>query len=98
MLTAIPRAGALRGVSLSWKQSGAYLLEENEASDDELEAEHKEAVALMTTAKQRRAEVDHARQFFRKRQSSEDRKARLDKLKWRPPCVRCGQLGHLDKR
>ena len=30
----------------------------------------------------------------RKPQSSEDRKARLDKLKQRLPCVWCGQLGH----
>ena len=58
-----------------------HVLEANEASDDELEAEHQEAVAMMTTAKQCRAEVDRARQFFRKPQSSEDRKARLDKLK-----------------
>ena len=45
----------------------------------------------MTIAKQRRAEVDRARQFFRKPQSLQDRKARLDKLKQRLPC---GQLGH----
>ena len=43
-------------------------LEENAASDDELEAEYQEAVALMTIAKQRRAEADQARQFFRKPQ------------------------------
>ena len=67
---------------------------ENEASDDELEAEYQEAVALMTIAKQRRAEVDLARQFFRKPQSSEDRKARIDKLKQKLPCAKCGQLGH----
>ena len=47
----------------------------------------------MTIAKQRRAEVDRARQFFRKPQSSEDRKAKLDKLKQKLPCARCGQLG-----
>ena len=67
-----------------------HFLEANEASDDELEAEHWEAVALMTIAKQRRAEVDKASQFFRKPQSSEDRTARLGKLKQRLPCVRCG--------
>ena len=66
----------------------------NEASDDELEAEYQEAVAMMTVAKQRRTEVERARQFFRKPQSSEDRKARLDKLKQKPPCAKCGQLGH----
>ena len=71
-----------------------HFLEATEASDDESEAEHWEAVALMTIAKQRRAEVDQARQFFRKPQSFQDRTARLDKLKQRLPCVRCGQLGH----
>ena len=55
-----------------------HVLEANGASDDELEAEYQEAVALTTIAKQRRAEVDRARQFFRKPQSSEDRKAKLD--------------------
>ena len=71
-----------------------HVLEANAASDDELEAEYQEAVALMTIAKQRRAEVDRARQFFRKPQSSEDRKAKLDNLKQKLPCARCGQLGH----
>ena len=46
----------------------------------------------MTIAKQRRTEVDKARQFFRKPQSSEERK--IDKLKQRLPSARCGQLGH----
>ena len=62
------------GVPLHRKQSGAYYaqvveaqdekdeeehdLEANEAYDDELEAEYQEAVAMMTIAKQRRAEVD----------------------------------------
>ena len=111
MLTAIPRAGALRGcVPLHPKHPGAYsaqvaeahydedeeehVLEANEASDDELEPECQEAAAMMTIAKQRRAEVDRAGQFFQKPQSSEDRKARLDKLKQKLPCARCGQLGH----
>ena len=40
-----------------------YVSEVNEASDDELEAEYQEAVALRTIAKQRRAEVDRARHF-----------------------------------
>ena len=48
----------------------------------------------MTIAKQRRAEVDLARQFFRKPKSSEDRKARLDKLKQKFPCAKCGHLGY----
>ena len=54
-----------------------------------------EAVAMMTIAKKRRAEVDQARQLFRKPQSSENRKAKLDKLKQKLPCV-CdvGKLGH----
>ena len=43
-----------------------HVLEENEASDEELEAEYQEAMTLMTILKQRRAEVDRARQFFRK--------------------------------
>ena len=92
------------------KQSGAYsaqkveaqeegdeeepVLEGTDTSEDELEAEYQEAVAAMTIAKQRRTEVDKARQFFRKPQSSEERKARNDKLKQRRPCARCGQLGH----
>ena len=42
------------------------ILEENEASDDELEVEHQAAVAMMTIAKQRRAEADRAIQFLRK--------------------------------
>ena len=51
-----------------------HVLEVNGASDDELEAEYQEAAAMMTVAKQRRTEVDRARQFFRKPQSSEERK------------------------
>ena len=46
---------------------------------------------MMTIAKQRRTEVDKARQFFRNHQSSEERKARIDKLKQRLPCARCGK-------
>ena len=38
--------------------------------------------------------MDKARQFFRKPQSSEERKAIIEKLKQRIPCARCGQLGH----
>ena len=115
MLTAIPRAGALRGgVPLHRKQSGAYsaqvveapdeedegehVLEGNEASDDELGAEYQEAVAMLTIAIQRRTEVDRAKQFLRKPQSSEDRKARIDKRKQRLSCAKCGQLGHRKRR
>ena len=104
MLTAIPQARALRGgVLLHRKQSGVHsaqvvegqheeneevhVLEANEASDDELKAEYKDE-------KQHRTEVNRARQFFRKPQSSADRKTRLDKLKQKLPCARCGQLGH----
>ena len=64
------------------------------SSDDEWEAEYQEAVAMMTVARQRRAEVNRARQFFREPQSFEGRKAQLDKLKQKLPCARCGQLGH----
>ena len=71
------------------EDEGEQVLEENEASEDELEAEYQEAVA-----KQRRAEVNRSRQFSRKPQSSEDSKARLDKLKQKLSCARCGQLGH----
>ena len=48
----------------------------------------------MTIAKQCRAEVDRARQFFREPLSSENRKANLDKLKQKLPCARSGQLGY----
>ena len=46
-------------------EEGCFL-EANEEPDDELEAEYQEGVALMTIAEQHRAEVDQARQFFRK--------------------------------
>ena len=59
------------------EDEGEHVLEKNEASDDEVEVEHQEAVAMMTIAKERRAEVDRARQFFRKPQSFEDRKTKL---------------------
>ena len=73
------------------ENEGENFHEENEASDDELEAEYQEVVSLMTIAKQRRAAVDRARQFFWRPQSSEGRKARLDKLKQETfPCGRFG--------
>ena len=46
-----------------------HVPEANEASDEELGPEYQEAVAMVTIAKQRRSEVDRARQFFRKPQS-----------------------------
>ena len=52
------------------------------------------AIPRAGATKQRRSEVDRARQFFRKPQPSEDRKARLDKLKQKLPGARCGQLSH----
>ena len=59
MLTAVPRAGAWQGVVLlPQRQPGAYsaqaveAVEANEVSDDELETEYQEAVALMTIVKQ----------------------------------------------
>ena len=64
--------------------NGVEALEANEASDDELEAEHQEAVALMTIVEQRRAG---------KPQSSADHKAELDKLKQKLAGARCRQLG-----
>ena len=76
------------------EDEGEHVLEENEASEGELEAEYQVAVALMTITKQRRAEVDRARQFFRTPQSPEDRRVQLDKLKQTFPCAKCGQLGH----
>ena len=96
-----------RGCSLASKTVGTYsaqLVEVPgegdeevhvlEASDDEMEAEYQEAVSVMTVARQRRAEVNRARQFFRESQSFEGRKAQLDKLKQTLPRARCGQLGH----
>ena len=71
-----------------------HVLVATEASDDELEAEYQEAVAMMTVARQRRAEVNRARRFFREPQSFEGRKAQLDKLKQKLQCARCGHLGH----
>ena len=69
MLIGILRAGALRGSVLLEAQDEEdeekHVFEANGASDDELEAEYQEALALMTIANQRRAEVDPARQFFR---------------------------------
>ena len=98
------------GVLLHRKQSGAFsakvveaqdeedeeehVLEANEASDDELEAEYQEAVALMTIAKKRRAEVDRARQFFRKLQSFCRSQDQAREAQAELPCARCGQLGH----
>ena len=85
ILTAIPRAGALRrgeGCSCASKTIRSVL-----CRSGEFEAVYHEAVAMMTIAKKRRAEVDQARQLFRK--------PHLDKLKQKLLCVRCGQLGHL---
>ena len=83
MLTAVPQARtSRRRVPLRRKQSGAYSAEVVEfpdegdeevrvleASDDELEAEYQEVVAVTTVARQRRAEVNRARQIFRESQS-----------------------------
>ena len=84
MLTAILRAGALQTFRSVLLPNGVEALEANEASDDELEAEHQEAVALMTIVEQRRAG---------KPQSSADHKAELDKLKQKLAGARCRQLG-----
>ena len=86
MPTAIPRAGAVRGVGpLHQRQPGAYsaqgveALEASEVSDDELETKYQEAMALPTIVKQRRAG---------KPQSSGD------KLGQKFPCLRWRQMGH----
>ena len=75
MATAIPRAGALQGeVPLHQRQPRAYsprgmeAVEANAVSDDELESEYQEAIALLTLVKQRRAG---------KPQFSKDHKAEL---------------------
>ena len=84
------------GVPLRRKQSGTYpakvvkaldegnkevhVLETKGASDDELEADYQEAMTMMSVARQRRAEVNRAHQFFREPQSFDGRKAQLDKL------------------
>ena len=52
-----------------------HVLEGKGASDDKLEAGYQDAVAMMTVARQRRAEVN---------------KAQLDKLKQKLPCARRG--------
>ena len=88
LITVIPQGPFESNSRKHWSQSlcGWFLdpfqavSKSQEASDDELEAEYQEAVAMMTVAKQRRAEVDSARQFFREPQSLEGRKAQLDKL------------------
>ena len=54
-------------------------------SDDELEAEYQETVALKTFVKQRRAG---------KPQSPGDHKVELDKLEQKLPCAQGGRLGH----
>ena len=92
MLTAIPRAGTLQEVvPLRQRRAGAFsaqrveALDVNEVSDDELEAEYQEGVALTTILKQRRAG---------KPQSSGDHKAELDKCKQKLPCAQGRRLGH----
>ena len=92
MPTAILRAGALRGVvPLHQRQPGARsaqgveALEANEVSDDEVEAEYQEAVALTTIVKQGRAG---------KPQSSGEHKAELDNLEQKLPCAQCRHMCH----
>ena len=102
MPSAVPWIHASRGsVALRRKQSGAHsaqvveaqdeedeeeqVFEANEAFEDEVEADSPDG--HRKTA-QSRSEPN--RQFSRKHQSSEDSKARLDKLKQRLPCASCG--------
>ena len=69
---------------------------------EELEEAVAEHEAYMTQAKKYRADMEQAREFFRKPPAkgkgkggkSEDSKQRLIKLKQRLPCARCGRTGH----
>ena len=92
MPTAMPRAGALQGVvPLHRRQPGAYSAQgveatkANEVSDDELETEYQEAMALPTIVKQRRARPQY----------SGDHKAELDKVEQKLLCVRWRHNGPL---
>ena len=76
------------------EDEGEHVLEENEASFDDLEIEYQEAVATITLAKQRRAEVNRARQFSRKPQSAGESKVQLDKVDQEFPFTQEGHLGH----
>ena len=58
-----PLSGALREAQ-DEEDEEEHVLKENEASDDELEAEYQEAVAMLTIAKQRQTEVGRAGEFF----------------------------------
>ena len=80
MLTTIPRAGLLQGVvPLRQRQPDAYsaqgveALEVNEISDDGLEAEYQEAVALTAILKQRRAGKPHSLETTRPSSTSASR-------------------------
>ena len=91
MPTAILRAGALQGgVPLHQRQPGAYsfrgmdAVEANAVSDDELETEYQEAIALLTLAKQRRAW---------KPQFSIDHNAELNKLEQKLPRAQWRHMG-----
>ena len=72
------------------EDEGEHVLEKKEASDDELEAEYQEAVAMLTIAKQRRKEVDSSLEnlvhlkIARPGLTSSSRNL----------CAKCGQLGH----
>ena len=78
-------------VPLPQRQPGAYsaqvveALEANEVSDDELETEYQEAMAVLTVVKQRKAG---------KPPSSGDHKAELDKLGQELPRAQGRRLGH----
>ena len=80
------------------EDEGEHVLEEIEASDDKLEAEYQEAVAMMTIAKQRRTEVDRARQFFRKPKSSEERKAQARQARAKTSVCEMWSTGPLEGR
>ena len=63
----------------------------------ELEEATADAEAYFTRAKKQRAEVEKARGFFKKGVSSEDRDKGTNPLKAKPPCSKCGGLGHWHK-
>ena len=73
---------------------------EPESLPAEMVAEINESNALITEAKKRRAAVEQARQFYkgdhsaRKREDRKKSSDRINDLKKKLPCARCGQTGH----
>ena len=71
---------------------------EDQSWDTELPAELAEAVTesdiFVSQAKRHRAEIEKARDFFKRKDPSAQRAEHLQKLKDRFPCMRCGETGH----